>query len=82
MRAAVTQIRPGFDSGLLEGLLSRALESDRVPELRDRANWAWLRVHRRYDDYRAGVARALARERDVPDASTKNRSNLEMEHAT
>ena len=52
--------------------LERALgrEAELLPVFWAR-DWRW-----------EGVARALASERDVPDASTKNRSNLEMEHAT
>lgn len=58
VRAAVAGVRRGLDSTLRDGLIARALESDRTPELKDRAGWAWLGVHRRYDDYRDALARA------------------------
>jgi hypothetical protein len=39
-------------------------ERDRTPELRKRHGWAWLRVFRRYDAYKAALDQIEAAERD------------------
>ena len=49
-------------------------ERYRVPELRRRHGWAWLRVFRRLDDYEAAVAEA---ERQATDAAPGEQRDLE-----
>ena len=39
-------------------------ERDRTPELKKRHGWAWLRVFRRYDAYKAALDQIEAAERD------------------
>jgi hypothetical protein len=39
-------------------------ERDRAPELRKRHGWAWLRVFRRYDAYKAAIDQIEAAERE------------------
>jgi hypothetical protein len=39
-------------------------ERDRTPELRKRHGWAWLRVFRRYDHYKAALDQIEAAERE------------------
>ena len=40
-------------------------ERDRTPELAGRAGWAWLRVFRRYDTYKAALDQIEASEREA-----------------
>ena len=39
-------------------------ERDRTPELRKRHGWAWLRIFRRYDAYKAALDQIEAAERE------------------
>jgi hypothetical protein len=61
--AAAAAERPRRDTG----------ERDRTPELRKRHGWAWLRVFRRYDAYKAALDQLEAAERAERDAARRER---------
>jgi hypothetical protein len=61
--AAATEAAPKPDTG----------ERDRTPELRKRHGWAWLRIFRRYDAYKAALDQIEAAERDQRDAAARDR---------
>jgi hypothetical protein len=61
--AAAAQAAPKPDTG----------ERDRTPELRKRHGWAWLRIFRRYDAYKAALDQIEAAEREQRDAATRDR---------
>jgi hypothetical protein len=48
-------------------------ERDRTPELRKRHGWAWLRVFRRYDAYKAALDQLEAAEREERAAARRER---------
>jgi hypothetical protein len=78
VRAAVAGVRRGLDSTLREGLVARALERDRAPELKDRAGWRWVGMHRRYDDYRVAVGKALRTENAGDTGSEGSEAAVEL----
>jgi hypothetical protein len=56
-RAREQEAAPKVDTG----------ERDRTPELKKRHGWAWLRVFRRYDTYKAALDQIEAAEREQRD---------------
>jgi hypothetical protein len=62
-REAIIRIRHGFGGkGLASSLVTTLTDRDRRAELSERAGWAWVGVHRRYDQHRATLRKALADE--------------------
>jgi hypothetical protein len=53
-------------------------ERDRTAELRKRHGWAWLRVFRRYDTYKAALDEIEAAEREQRDGSAPQRRKREL----
>jgi hypothetical protein len=48
-------------------------ERDRTPELRKRHGWAWLRIFRRYDTYKAALDQIEADEREQSERAREQR---------
>src|SRR3954451_19613366 len=67
LTAAVTELKAAKERRALEEIVAEPQadtgERDRTPELRKRHGWAWLRVFRRYDAYKAGLDQLEAGER-------------------
>ena len=56
-------------------------ERDRTPELRKRHGWAWLRIFRRYDTYKAALDAARGGETQRPRARARARQQLNLRGA-
>jgi hypothetical protein len=48
-------------------------ERDRTPELKKRHGWAWLRIFRRYDAYKAALDQIEAAEREEREQQSRER---------
>jgi hypothetical protein len=53
-------------------------ERDRTPELKKRHGWAWLRVFRRYDTYKAALDQIEAAEREQREQDAAARREREL----
>ena len=51
-------------------------ERDRTPELKKRDGWAWTRIFRRYDTYKAALDQMEADEREQQDAARRREREL------
>ena len=67
MTAAIAQLKAAKERRALEVATEPKRdtgERNRTPELRKRHGWAWMRVFRRYDSYKAALDQIEAAERD------------------
>jgi len=76
-RGAIAQVRAGRGAGL-ETLLKTEGDRNRAQELARRAGWAWLGAYRRYDHYKAAVAKALVAEPQQRPAPRVERRQVEL----
>jgi hypothetical protein len=65
-RAREEAVAPKADTG----------ERDRTPELKKRHGWAWLRVFRRYDTYKAALDQMESAEREQREAAEQREREL------
>jgi hypothetical protein len=67
LTAAVAEMKAAKERRALEDTAAPKAdtgERDRTPELKKRHGWAWLRIFRRYDAYKAALDQIEAAERD------------------
>ena len=68
LTAAVTELKAAKERRAREDAVAAPKadtgERDRTPELRKRHGWAWLRIFRRYDAYKAALDQIEAAERE------------------
>ena len=83
LTAAVTELKAAKERRAHEEALAAEAapkrdtgERDRTPELRKRHGWAWLRVFRRYDHYKAALDQLEAAEREQRDAAARREREL------
>jgi hypothetical protein len=78
LTAAVTELKAAKERRAREDAIAAPTppetgERDRTPELRKRHGWAWLRVFRRYDAYKAAIDQLEAAERDEREQQARER---------
>ena len=80
LRAAVTSLKAAKArrareeaAAAAEAPLPDTGERDRTPELKKRHGWAWLRIFRRYDTYKAALDELEAAEQAERDAERRDR---------
>jgi len=67
LTAAVSELKAARERRALDEAAAPRVDTgelDRTPELKKRAGWAWLRVFRRYDAYKAALDQIEAAERE------------------
>jgi hypothetical protein len=79
LTAAVTELKAAKERRAREEAVAPKPdtgERDRTPELKKRHGWAWLRVFRRYDTYKAALDQMEAAEREQRDAAEQREREL------
>jgi hypothetical protein len=77
LTAAVTELKAAKERRAREQVVATPKadtgERDRTPELKKRHGWAWLRIFRRYDAYKAALDQIEAAEREEREQQSRER---------